>query len=333
MHKPLVSIITPCYNGENHIDRYFDAILRQTYRNIELIFINNGSQDKTEEIALSYKEKLKQAGVDFHYFYQENNGAAGALNFGLKKFTGEYLTWPDSDDILHDEYIEKKVSFLENNKDIHMVISKSRIIDEDTMKQLGILVRVPPKKEDDLFADLVFDRNVYYTPGGYMIRSSAFLETNPEREIFITMHGQNLQILLPMAYNHKYGYIDEFLYDYIVRHDSYTRNIKTKEQHWEKTYIDEDLILNVLADIDLKEDRDYYLDGIKKKYMHKRMRIAYQFKDKVSSKTQYVELKKLHSVNMSDFWLYHRTHCKLIDFVLRVFEKLKRTFRRDRETQ
>lgn len=60
--KPLVSIITPCYNGEQYIDAYFQSILAQTYTRLELIFVNDGSTDKTEEVALSYREQLEQKG-------------------------------------------------------------------------------------------------------------------------------------------------------------------------------------------------------------------------------------------------------------------------------
>ena len=62
MTKPLVSIITPCYNGEAFLKRYFESILNQTYPNLELIFINDGSTDRTEEIALSYRERLEKRG-------------------------------------------------------------------------------------------------------------------------------------------------------------------------------------------------------------------------------------------------------------------------------
>lgn len=58
MTHALVSIITPCYNGEKYLDNYFQSILAQTYRPLELIFINDGSTDQTEEIALSYRTKL-----------------------------------------------------------------------------------------------------------------------------------------------------------------------------------------------------------------------------------------------------------------------------------
>ena len=59
--KGLVSIVSPCYNGESYLDRYFKAILKQTYRPLELILVNDGSTDKSEEIILSYKEQLEEA--------------------------------------------------------------------------------------------------------------------------------------------------------------------------------------------------------------------------------------------------------------------------------
>ena len=72
MTKPLVSIITPCYNGEAFLKRYFESILNQTYPNLELIFINDGSTDRTEEIALSYRERLEKRGITYIYEKQEN---------------------------------------------------------------------------------------------------------------------------------------------------------------------------------------------------------------------------------------------------------------------
>ena len=68
----IVSILTPCYNAESYVSRYLDSVLGQTYPNIELIMVNDGSQDKTEEIVMSYKSKFKQRGIRFVYLFQEN---------------------------------------------------------------------------------------------------------------------------------------------------------------------------------------------------------------------------------------------------------------------
>ena len=68
--SPLVTIITPCYNGEAFLDKYFASILAQTYDRLELIFVNDGSTDRTEEIALSYRQALEDRGIVFKYLYQ-----------------------------------------------------------------------------------------------------------------------------------------------------------------------------------------------------------------------------------------------------------------------
>ena len=105
---PLVSVITPCYNGEAFLDRYFQSVLSQSYPNIELIFVNDGSTDRSEEIALSYREWLEARGIRYLYIAQENKGISEAVNAGLRRFSGDYLTWPDSDDWMTPDCIAKK---------------------------------------------------------------------------------------------------------------------------------------------------------------------------------------------------------------------------------
>ena len=65
--NPLVSIITPCYNGEKFLERFLDSVLNQTYENIELILVNDGSTDKTDDIANKYKNKFDER--DYAYIY------------------------------------------------------------------------------------------------------------------------------------------------------------------------------------------------------------------------------------------------------------------------
>ena len=98
--KKLVSIITPCYNGEKYVDRFLTSVLNQTYNNIELIFVDDGSTDKTKDVVLSFKEQFEKRGYDLIYIYQKNAGQAAAINQGLKVFKGEFLMWIDSDDLM-----------------------------------------------------------------------------------------------------------------------------------------------------------------------------------------------------------------------------------------
>ena len=104
-----VSIIIPVYNGSNYVNLAIDSALRQTYKNIEIIVINDGSKDNTLEIINSYKDKIKVSDKD-------NGGVSTALNLGIKNMTGDYFSWLSHDDLYYPEKIEREVNYLiENN--------------------------------------------------------------------------------------------------------------------------------------------------------------------------------------------------------------------------
>ena len=120
-NEPLVSIITPCYNGAKYLEPYFESLLNQYYHNFEVIFVNDGSTDATEEIALKYGERLLFRDVKFKYLLQENAGQAAAINCGLKIFSGDYLMWLDSDDILYPNHLSEKVLYLEKHPEFNCI--------------------------------------------------------------------------------------------------------------------------------------------------------------------------------------------------------------------
>ena len=82
--NPLVSIVIPVYNGENYLKEAIDSALAQTYKNIEVIVVNDGSSDKTDEICKSYGSKIR-------YFKKENGGVSTALNLGIEKMASIFL--------------------------------------------------------------------------------------------------------------------------------------------------------------------------------------------------------------------------------------------------
>lgn len=126
--NPKVSIIIPVYNGSNYLQEAIDSALAQSYKNIEIIVVNDGSNDcsKTEKIATSYSDKIK-------YFYKENGGVASALNMGIGNMTGNYFSWLSHDDIYFPDKIEKQVRYLEGkeNKEI-ITYCDSELIDKDS---------------------------------------------------------------------------------------------------------------------------------------------------------------------------------------------------------
>lgn len=228
MEYPLVSIITSCFNGEIYLDRYFESILNQTYPHLELIFVNDGSTDQTEKIALSYTSKLKEKGISYKYIYQENSGQSVALNKGLKIFKGKYLTWPDSDDVMTDDCIAKKVEFLENHLEYKMVRSNGLFYNEETNAYRRINESSNCNKEN-IFEDLLVLKT-YGCCGCYMITRDLFLKIYPNRMIYESREGQNWQILVPCSSYSKCGYIDENLYIIYERNTSHSRKKRSNEE-------------------------------------------------------------------------------------------------------
>jgi glycosyltransferase involved in cell wall biosynthesis len=124
--EPLVSIIIPVYNGGNFLKFAIDSVLSQTYKNIELLVVNDGSKDfgETEKICLNYK-KLK-------YFCKENGGVASALNVGLRNSKGDFINWLSHDDVIHPYKIELQIAqIMEQQNPNCILFSAWNFIDEN----------------------------------------------------------------------------------------------------------------------------------------------------------------------------------------------------------
>ena len=131
-----ITLITPCYNGENHLEPYIKGLLSQHETDIEYIFVNDGSTDKTKEIILSYEKAFLEKGWTFTYIEQENAGQASAINKGLKIMTGTFFSCIDSDDILSPDYFTKMSQYLIDNPSVDMVFPKSEAVRENTFEHI-----------------------------------------------------------------------------------------------------------------------------------------------------------------------------------------------------
>ena len=223
LEKDLVSVISPCYNGEKYLPAFLDSVLRQTYPNIELIVVNDASEDKTQEILEKYLNEFKKRGYSLIVVHQQmNKGKAAAVNLGLKLIRGNFMTWMDSDDIFYPNAIEKKVKFLKENRDIDFVLNYGEIVNEnDINTRIGLLKRTQPSKNDYLFKDLLDESNVVFTPGSICVRTEALMAVLPDWEIYESREGQNWQLMLPLSYSRKYGYLNEILFKYVVHSNSH----------------------------------------------------------------------------------------------------------------
>lgn len=238
----LVSIVTPVYNGEFHLPAMLDSVLAQTYPKIELILCDDGSGDGTAAVAESYREKFDNRGYGYQIVRGEHRNASAAINRGLPYVSGEFLIWPDSDDILDPESVQKRVDFLQRHGEYHCVRSLSCYFDAAT----GEISDIRDEKQgdlskEDLFWDILESRT-FVCCGCYMLNTRSFFEIYPERHIPEYDVGQNFQMLLPFMFRHKCPTIPEVLYRVALREGSHSRRKLTQAEE-EKKYQDyEDLV-------------------------------------------------------------------------------------------
>jgi glycosyltransferase involved in cell wall biosynthesis len=141
--SPKVSIIIPVYNGEKYLKEAIDSALAQTYKNCEIIVINDGSTDRTEEITLSY-------GPGIRYYKKENGGQSTALNLGIEQMTGEYFSWLSHDDVYFPFKVDAQIKLLsEYNFDKNIILySDFEVINSDSVSIRNVEV---PHFRSDLF--------------------------------------------------------------------------------------------------------------------------------------------------------------------------------------
>jgi glycosyltransferase involved in cell wall biosynthesis len=149
---PKISIVIPVYNGANYVAEAIDSALNQTYDNVEIIVVNDGSTDNTEEVVKHYGDKVR-------YFAKQNGGASSALNLGITKMTGEYFSWLSHDDLYYPEKLATEVSALHESGNPNCLV----ISNWDTVDAQGKILRSQcrPKSCGNLLHDFLFNAPVH----------------------------------------------------------------------------------------------------------------------------------------------------------------------------
>ena len=125
----MISIIIPVYNVENYLEECLKSVQSQTYTNIEVILVNDGSTDKSKLICERYCKEDRR----FHLLNQENQGQSVARNMGVAASTGEFISFVDSDDIILPNYLETLMHYMAEDVDIvesQFTVSKKKFLDE-----------------------------------------------------------------------------------------------------------------------------------------------------------------------------------------------------------
>lgn len=133
--NPLISVIIPTYNCGKYIREALEGVFNQTYKNYEVLVIDDGSTDNTKEVLKEYEQKIK-------YFYQENKGLSITRNRGIKEAQGELIALLDSDDIWLPEKLELQTDLILKNDKTGMVFCGCYMVDE-----IGKIIRKMPQKK------------------------------------------------------------------------------------------------------------------------------------------------------------------------------------------
>lgn len=159
----LVSVIIPCYNQARFLSEAIESVLAQTYKNFEIIVIDDGSTDNTRQIVEQYEE--------VRYLRQENQGVASARNLGLRLSKGEYLVFLDADDRLLPEAIKIGLRSFDTHPESAFVAGHVRLISADGS---ALPSPQPPAVGRDVYLELL-RHNFIWTTGAVMYRRSTLV--------------------------------------------------------------------------------------------------------------------------------------------------------------
>lgn len=138
MNQPLVSIILPVYNAQNHLARCVGSICAQTYRNIEIIILNDGSKDQSLPVC----EEFRQKDSRILLVDKANSGVSDTRNLGLKLASGKYVEFVDSDDYLDPDFTERLVAAAEENEADFVIAPYKMVIPAGASKPEQVLDRI-----------------------------------------------------------------------------------------------------------------------------------------------------------------------------------------------
>ncbi|MCO5388067.1 glycosyltransferase [Desulfosporosinus sp.] len=141
MLPPKVSVVIPTYNHARYLPYALDSVINQSYANLEVIVIDDGSTDGTSEVVKPYRSKI-------NYIYKANGGTPSALNLGLSVATGKYICWLSADDALIEDKVSKQVGLMESDQGLGFSYTSFVVIDANGTKQYDVNSAYYPDKQE-----------------------------------------------------------------------------------------------------------------------------------------------------------------------------------------
>jgi len=223
-NHPLVSVMIPSYNGAQFIEETLESVLSQTYRNMEIIVLDDGSTDSTGEIVQSIANRDHR----IIYKYQCNVGLAETRNRIVNMSKGRYVAFLDQDDLWLPTKIEKQVRLLENYPDVKFVYGNFIIYDEENKNERVAYKRKQPEGN-------VFERFLYFYPVGIVtvvVEKDVLAEMDSLFDVKLS-HAEEYDVFMRILYAHSAAYIQEPLAKYRIhsRMTSYVGREKVPDEY------------------------------------------------------------------------------------------------------
>ncbi|MCW8931858.1 MAG: glycosyltransferase [Gammaproteobacteria bacterium] len=213
--KDLVSVIIPAYNRKNYIKQTVESVLEQTYKNFELIVVDDGSTDGTLNILQGYRTQMTL----LQHPNGENRGQAASINLGLSHSNGEFIAILDSDDYWKLSYLENMVDYLNPKLDIGMAYSNGHAVDEN-----GEYIYTLLKKdhiERNHLGDILCDCYLCL-PGASLVRRSVY-EKVGNFDVSLRA-GQDHDMCIRISEETQLGYNNKELFYYRKHQDTISTN-------------------------------------------------------------------------------------------------------------
>lgn len=181
--NPLISIVVPVYNVEQYLEKCVESLIRQTYSNIEIILIDDGSVDESGKICDKYGDKYNNIIV----VHQTNKGLSGARNSGIEISKGDYIAFVDSDDFVTDNYIEYLYDLLKKYEADISMCSNYKFFEGEKLhtNEKKIKIKIKQFTAEEALEDLLYRKNITAYACGKLFKKELFKEVCfPERQLF-----------------------------------------------------------------------------------------------------------------------------------------------------
>lgn len=221
----MISVVVPCYNIENYIEKTIKSVLNQTYSDYELLLVNDGSTDKTLKFLKKYENLDKRINI----IDKKNGGVSSARNSGIEKSKGEYIYFLDGDDTIEEDFFEKAINIFNLNREIDILSFGFDIVSEKNEQIKKYSFKKYDKKvfDSEDFLNKYFLKKIRQNMCSFIAKREIIIKNNIKFSEGIA-YGEDQEFQIKTIFNSKKIYYDEKCYFHYLKRENSAVNEKIK---------------------------------------------------------------------------------------------------------